>query len=159
MLNRRSRVILAGMWRLFPSLFSRTASAPPPKEDGLQLAQAALLIHAARIDGTLAAEEEKIIRQFFAGAFGLDQAQVADLYARALAEEERRHDLYRWTSRINRDLPLAARVGFMEKLWQLAGADKMLDDYEAQLLRRLAGLLHVPDRLSAAARQRAMKTL
>jgi uncharacterized tellurite resistance protein B-like protein len=39
-------------------------------------------------------------------------------------------------------------------LWEVAYADGNVDDYEANLVRRVAGLLYVPDRDSGAARKR-----
>ena len=51
------------------------------------------------------------------------------------------------------------RVELMEMLWQVAYADGELDDFEANLLRRVAGLIHVSDRDSGAARKRAMARL
>ena len=47
----------------------------------------------------------------------------------------------------------------IEKMWEIVYADGVLDDYEANLLRRVAGLIYVPDRESGAARQRVLARL
>ena len=47
----------------------------------------------------------------------------------------------------------------MEMLWDVVYADGELHHYEANLMRRLAGLLQVPDRDVGAAHQRARKRL
>ena len=47
----------------------------------------------------------------------------------------------------------------MEMLWEVAYADGELHDYEASLIRRVTGLLHVSDRDSGAARKRALDRL
>ena len=39
-------------------------------------------------------------------------------------------------------------------LWDVVLADGVLHDYEANLMRRIAGLLYVSDQQSGAARQR-----
>ena len=44
-------------------------------------------------------------------------------------------------------------------LWTVAYADGVLDQYEDTLLRQIAGLIHVPDRDRAIARQRALAKL
>jgi uncharacterized tellurite resistance protein B-like protein len=44
-------------------------------------------------------------------------------------------------------------------LWQVAYADGVLHDYEANLMRRLAGLLYVSDQESGEARKRAQRAL
>ncbi len=52
-----------------------------------------------------------------------------------------------------------AWLELMEMLWEVAYADGELHHLEANLMRRLAGLLQVPDRDSGAARKRALKRL
>ena len=47
-------------------------------------------------------------------------------------------------------------VMLMEMLWEVVYADGELHDYEANLLRRTAGLLHVSDQESGAARKRVL---
>jgi len=44
-------------------------------------------------------------------------------------------------------------------LWEVAYADGQLHDYESNLVRRIAGLLYVPDHESGTARRRAMAKL
>jgi uncharacterized tellurite resistance protein B-like protein len=44
-------------------------------------------------------------------------------------------------------------------LWEVVYADSILHEYEASLMRRIAGLLHVPDVESGAARKRALSRL
>ena len=44
-------------------------------------------------------------------------------------------------------------------LWEVAYADGALHDYEASLLRRVAGLLYVSDRDNGEARLRVMAKL
>jgi len=44
-------------------------------------------------------------------------------------------------------------------LWEVAYADGEVHDYEANLVRRVAGLLYVQDRDSGRARKRVLKRL
>jgi len=50
-------------------------------------------------------------------------------------------------------------VELIEMLWEVAYADRVLDEYEDSLLRRVGGLIYVPDRERATARQRVLKRL
>jgi len=47
-------------------------------------------------------------------------------------------------------------VMLVEMLWDVVYADGELHDYEANLMRRVAGLLHVSDQESGAARKRVL---
>jgi uncharacterized tellurite resistance protein B-like protein len=47
----------------------------------------------------------------------------------------------------------------MEMLWEIVYSDGELHDFEATLMRRLAGLLYVDDRESGSARKRALEKL
>ena len=47
----------------------------------------------------------------------------------------------------------------LEMLWEVAYADGVLNPEEDQLLRRIAGLIHVSDRDRALARQRVLQRL
>ncbi len=44
-------------------------------------------------------------------------------------------------------------------LWEVAYADGILHDYEANLLRRIGGLIYVSDRERGAARRRVVARL
>ncbi|MSO71272.1 MAG: hypothetical protein EXQ88_04575 [Alphaproteobacteria bacterium] len=66
------------------------------------------------------------------------------------------NDFHGFSRALNRDLDHAARVSLIEALWRVVNADGYVHDYEANLMRRIAGLLHVEDRDSGSARKRAV---
>ena len=51
------------------------------------------------------------------------------------------------------------RIELIEMMWAVVYADGQLHDYEANLLRRMAGLLYVSDFESGAARKRVLERL
>ena len=51
------------------------------------------------------------------------------------------------------------RIRMIEMLWSVAYANRRLHDYEASLVRRVAGLIHVADRENGAARKRVLRRL
>lgn len=127
--------------------------------DDLQVAVVALLIRAATSDAEFGPEERATIRRLAAGYFDLSSAEVSSLVSAAEGEEAETLDLHRWTQAIKAAYSEEERVGLIEKMWEVVYADGVLDDYEANLLRRVAGLIYVPDRESGEARRRVMNRL
>jgi len=80
----------------------------------------------------------------------------------ALVEEAERHidkshDLYQFTSQINRAYSEHEKVRLLEALWRVADADATVHKYEEHLIRRVADLLHVPHSGFIAAKLRAVR--
>ncbi len=125
----------------------------------LQVAVVALLIRAATSDALFAAKEREAIARIAAEAFHLSPEEVDRLIATAEGEEAETMDLFRWTQAIKQTYDEDERIGLIEKMWEVVYADGTLDDYEANLLRRVAGLIYVPDRESGRARQRVLARL
>ncbi len=120
----------------------------------LNLAMAALLVHAARLDGTFATQERDALNHILEVDFNLDIDARNELLELAGAAEEAATDLYRWTSIINQNMDEAEKTHIIEQLWSIILADDKIDDYEASLIRRVSGLIHIPDRVAGQARQR-----
>ncbi|MDO8840664.1 MAG: TerB family tellurite resistance protein [Parvibaculum sp.] len=130
-----------------------------PKFDNLQIAVMALLVRAATTDADFSDDERRTIRQIATDTFGLAPSDLDALVATAESEEARTIDLHRWAQAIKRGYDEAERLKLVEKMWEVVYADGVLDDYEANLLRRVAGLIYVPDRESGEARQRVRARL
>ena len=85
-----------------------TDSGPPPggrfDDDDYRLAAAALMVHAAGIDGNVSEEEREKLHDVVKLRFNLDDAETDELIAEATAAEHQSVDLYRFTSRLNRAL-------------------------------------------------------
>lgn len=126
--------------------------------DDLEIAVAALLIEAARMDEGFDAAERAAIGRLLGEKFGHAPERVAQLVAEAEAAVARSTQMFPFTREICARLDYAARVRIIEMLWQVAYADGRLDPQEDMLLRRIAGLIHVEDRDRALARQRAVKS-
>lgn len=125
--------------------------------DDLEIAVAALLIEAARMDQGFDAAERAAIGRLLGEKFGHGPERVAQLVAEAEAAVDRSTQMFPFTREICARLDYAARVRIVEMLWRVAYADGKLDPHEDMLLRRIAGLIHVDDRDRMLARQRAVK--
>jgi len=139
-------------------LLGPTAERRSEAED-LRIAVIALLIRAATSDADFGAEEKETIRRIASESFGLPAAEIASLIEAASMEEAETLDLHRWVQSIKQAYSEEERVALIEKMWEVVYADGVLDEYEANLLRRVAGLIYVPDRQSGEARQRVLARL
>ncbi|MFZ5538246.1 MAG: TerB family tellurite resistance protein [Pseudomonadota bacterium] len=143
------------MLKAIREFFDRNMAASEAGGHSIELATAALLVEVVRIDReTSPAEREAVLRAVHE-KFGLSGAQADELLR--LAEEEVRHatDYYQFTSLINRRFTQAQKERVIELMWRVAYADAELSAHELHLMRKIAGLLHVPDDAYIAAKLRA----
>ena len=140
-----------------------TDDAAPARKgriDELQVAVVALLVRAASTaDSTFDDNERATIARMAGAHFDLKADEVAALMAAATTDEANTLDLHRWAQAIKKHYDEAERINLIEKMWEVVYADGVLDDYEANLLRRVAGLIYVPDRESGQARLRVLARL
>jgi uncharacterized tellurite resistance protein B-like protein len=125
----------------------------------LNFASAALMVEAAGLDGQIDDGERTQIVSIMVRQFLLDEDAAAALLDDAERDAEDAHDLYSFTSVIRRHFDHDERVAMVGLLWEVCYADGVLHDFEANLLRRLAGLLYVTDQESGEERRRALARL
>lgn len=129
--------------------------ADEPERHGaspLQRSAAVLMTMAAQLDGHIAPHERRSIVRLLRARLGVEDAE--ELVDAADAEAAASTDFYQLTRVIKDSLAADQRVGIIEMLWEVAYADGEVHDYEANLIRRVAGLLHVEDRDAGEARKR-----
>jgi len=136
-------------WTTLTELFERLtqpgAHAGNLREEELRLAAAAVLVHAMVIDGVVATEERRKLKALLQTHFGLDDDE-----ARRLIREASRHhgavDLHRFTSVLCAQLDQNGRKQIIEMLWEIAMADRVVHEFESNLVWRVAELLGVSAR-------------
>ena len=124
-------------------------------DDEFHVAYAALLVHAAAIDGAVSDTEHNKLKNLLMQRFDLNDAAADDLIVRATAADERAVDLYHFTRLLNDRLDEPGRLRLIETMWTVAYADGALSDYENNLIWRVADLLGVSQAERVALRQRA----
>ena len=83
--------------------------------------------------------------------------EEADEILKAAADDlDTSNDLYRYTKDLRDNFDADERLKLIEMIWEVVYADGVLHDFEATLMRRLAGLLYVDDRDSGEAKKRVM---
>lgn len=123
-------------------------------EDDYRLAAAAMLVHAATIDGEMSQRERDKLHAVLKQRFGLDDAATAELIEKATAAEHEAVDLYHFTHLLNRTLNEEGRARIVEMMWEIVYADGQRDELEDNLVWRAADLLGVPARERIELRRR-----
>jgi uncharacterized tellurite resistance protein B-like protein len=126
-----------------------------PAEMGTSLAVAALLVEVLRADYEVGPVERQQAMASVAALLGLQPEATRALLDEAERHIDKSHDLYQFTSQINRSYSEADKVRLLEALWRVADADLAIHKYEEHLIRRVADLLHVPHSGFIAAKLRA----
>jgi uncharacterized tellurite resistance protein B-like protein len=123
-------------------------------DDDYRLAAAAMLVHAAAIDGEMSQSESDKLHAVIKQRFNLDDAATAELIEKATAAERQAVDLYHFTHLLNSTLDEQGRARVVEMMWEIVYADGQRDELEDNLVWRAADLLGVPPRERIELRQR-----
>jgi uncharacterized tellurite resistance protein B-like protein len=143
--------------RMLDFLTGRKTPALASQPDELELAVAALLIEAARMDDQFDAAERGTIERVLTERFDLAPDQLHALMGAAEAAVRQSTQFFPFTRQIVQRISPEDRAHILEMMWEVAYADGVLDPQEDALLRRIAGLIHVSDRERGLARQRALE--
>ncbi|MBT5414933.1 MAG: TerB family tellurite resistance protein [Rhodospirillaceae bacterium] len=127
--------------------------------DELEVAVCVLLCQAARMDDDFDLRERDTIRQLMRERFGLPEAEAEALVEAADAKAEASADLWQYARLVKERFTHPERIEMIEMLWEVAYADGVLHDYEAHLLRRIAGLIYVTDQERGTSRKRVLARL
>ena len=141
---------------LIMKLSANTDADIQSEEEAARVAIAAILIEAAMADGVFAAEEQQQIERILAERFGISDAEAVTLRTRGQAAQAVAMDIVRFTRVVKDAVPFEERVGVIEAVWRVVYADGDRDHRESALVRRLCGLLYVPDQEAGLARQRIL---
>lgn len=123
-------------------------------ENDYRLAAAALLVHACTIDGQMGAAERDKLHAVLKSHFALDDAATDELIGVGTLAEHEAVDLYHFTSLINRSLDEQGRLGIVEMMWEMIFVDGRVNEFEDNLMWRVADLLGVSSRDRIALRRR-----
>jgi uncharacterized tellurite resistance protein B-like protein len=119
------------------------AGSEPASTGSLNLAVAALLVEVLRADYQIEEPERQQVARSIAALLHLGTAEGAALLELAERRIDESHDLFQFTSMINRSFSEDEKLRLVEHLWLVARADQSIHKYEEHLIRRIADLLHV----------------
>ena len=113
---------------------------------------AALLIHAAKIDENYSLLEENLIKQTLL-KIGADNSNIEEIIKDAQKIEENSNQILDFTKEI-KNMNEEKKIEIIEALWRIIYSNKTADDYETNLMRRLAGLLYIDSKTMGDIKER-----
>ena len=128
-------------------------------DEALKLASAALLLEAACMDGHADDVEISTVMNLLGDHFDLSAGEASELVVAGREVLANSVELYGFTRTIKNSFNHEDRVRMIEMLWKVVYADGILHDFEANLVRRICGLIYVSDRESGDARKRVLEYL
>ena len=118
---------------------------------------ACLLIHAAKIDEYYSSKEKKIIEETLI-KLGVDEKEILDIMNEAEILEKNSNQIIDYTKEA-KNLKQDDKLILIEALWSIIYSDNNADMYEANLMRRLAGLIYLDNKIVGAIKEKIKKNL
>tara|TARA_Y100001935_G_scaffold147624_1_gene121900 strand:- start:286 stop:699 length:414 start_codon:yes stop_codon:yes gene_type:complete len=116
---------------------------------------AALLIHAAKIDENFSLLEENIIKKTLL-KLGATNNKIDEIIKNALKIENNSHQILDFTKEV-KNMSEENKIKIVETLWRIIYSNKVADDYETNLMRRLAGLLYIDSKIMGDIKEKIKK--
>ena len=118
---------------------------------------AALLIHAAKIDQNYSIIEEEIIKKALT-EIGANNDNVGEIINNGKKIEENSNQILDFTKEV-KNMEEQNKIKIIETLWKIIYSNNEADIYETNLMRRLAGLLYIDNRLMGAIKEKIKKEI
>ena len=106
---------------------------------------ACLLVHAAKIDENYTSDEKEIIKKTVNKLYP-DLDNLDEIVLKAEQKENDSNHIQEFTKEV-KSLSLENKIIIVETLWRIILSDGKSDIYEDNLMRRLAGLLYLYDKV------------
>ncbi len=117
-----------------------------------------LLIHAAKIDENYTNKERNLIINFveMSSKNNLDKKKILDVVNEAENYEKNSNQILEYTQEVKK-MDTETKKLVLEFLWRIILSDDKSDMYESTLVRRICGLLYLPDKLSGEIKLKILK--
>ena len=103
----------------------------------------ALLVHAAKIDEIYTESERNLVKDFIK-SYLIDN-DTNEILKKAEEIEKNSNQLLNYTNIIKKN-SIDFKKDIIEHLWKVIISDESVDQYEANLMRRICGLIYFPDK-------------
>ena len=113
---------------------------------------ASLLIHAAKIDENYTEKEKNIIKRTLI-SLGIEEKNIVTIMIKAEENESNSNQILNFTREI-KNLNEEDKKKIVESLWNIIYSDSQSDMYEANLMRRLSGLLYLDNKIVGDIKER-----
>ena len=115
-----------------------------------------LLLEACQIDGNTGNIEIEYIKKLLINKFNFTPDQAEKNLVEALEKSDERIEIFSQIKIILNEMNHEERIDVIEMMWGVILSDGIVDDFEANLMRRMNGLLYISGEESALAKQRAL---
>ena len=115
----------------------------------------ALLVHAANIDEAYSNHEKELIKNFINSY--LKDDNTSEILKKAEEIEKSSNQLLNYTN-IIKQKSMDIKKDIVEHLWKVIISDNSVDQYEANLMRRICGLIYFPDKESGEIKLRLLNS-
>ena len=115
-----------------------------------------LLLEACQIDGETDEVEIEYINKLLINKFNFTESESKDNINQAISNSEERVEIFSQIKIILNEMDHKERIDVIEMMWGVILSDGVVDDFEANLMRRMNGLLYISGIESAEAKERAM---
>ena len=126
-------------------------------ENILFIKTAALLIHAAKIDEKFEEKEKNIIKKTLI-ELGAKKININEIMIEAEKIEKEANQILDFTREI-KNAGNEYKIKIVETLWGIIYSDNNADIYETNLMRRLAGLLYIDNKIMGDIKERIKEHL
>ena len=123
--------------------FNKNKEKPEVNQESVNVA--CLLIHAAKIDENYTSEEKEIIKRTVKKLYP-DVDYLDKIIIKAEQKENDSNHIQEFTRDV-KSLSTENKITIVETLWRIILSDGKSDIYENNLMRRLAGLLYLDDKI------------
>ena len=114
-----------------------------------------LLLEACQIDGETDEVEIEYINKLLINKFNFTETESKENINQAISNSEERVEIFSQIKIILNEMDHKERVDVIEMMWGVILSDGVVDDFEANLMRRMNGLLYISGIESAEAKERA----
>ena len=126
-----------------------------PDENTESINIACLLIHAAKIDENYTSEEREIIKRTVKKLYP-DLNNLDAVVSKAEQKENDSNHIQEFTRDV-KSLSTENKIIIVDTLWRIILSDGKSDIYEDNLMRRLAGLLYLDDKILGEIKIKVLK--
>ena len=116
------------------------------REEALRTAVAVLLMEVARSEDGVSEEERRAIHRILEAQHSISPRQAREIADAAERHAEHATSLHPFTRLIVDECTLGERAEIIRMLWEVTFSDGHAGAHEEHLVRKVAGLLHVPHR-------------
>ena len=128
------------------------------KQSNSQLIKiAALMIHAGKIDENFSQQEEMIIKKALL-KMGANTENIQEIIEQSKLIEENANQILDFTKEV-KVMDEEKKVEIIETLWRIIYSNKDADIYETNLMRRLAGLMYIDNKIMGSIQEKIKKEI